>query len=1288
MSKTEDIESKKIQAEDQSIAIGSIDVEGSVSGKITIGHTIGYTVDEVSALIEQITTTFQPKDFDGRCPYKGLDVFREEDAELFFGREMLVADLVERLGGSRTVFITGPSGSGKSSLVRAGLLPALQGGAIKNSDHWLYQTIKPGRDPIESMALAFSRLKSPELGKYFRENIHEANILHECTEAALSSREDQRLVIFIDQYEEIFTQVSSEKERILFLDVLTQAARIENGRAIFLFAMRSDFVSNCATYPKLNDLLNQQFVQIGAMQPDELVSAIAQPALRVGLQIDPDLIAQIINDMEGEPGALPLMQFALKDLFDAEQAKGGVIALTRQAYLRRGGIQKSLERHADASFGKLEKHEQELARSIFSGLIEIGRGTQDTRRTALFDELVPASTKATEIGAIVSKLADARLITTDEQAGKDLVTIAHEKLIDAWPWLKKLVNENRDVIALQNEIAGDANEWEQQKRDPSYLYRGARLVNASEQLETKKLVLSGTANEFVQAGIARQRREKLVRYFSISTIIVSVIAGVLLFSYLSTANSKKLAELSERSANTQQAIASTSLANAEEAQSQEKIALARQIAAQAQSIFMTGNSKQMIAVLLALQSMNMYPSIEAVQVLQNSTIARSVSNMHHENMVGTIAFSPDGKYVVSGSWDRSARVWDAFSGGEIARMPHEGNVISVVFSPNSKYIASGSWDNTARVWEATTGKEIARVTHEQRVNGVACSPDGKYVASGSDDHTARVWETTTGQEIARMTHQARVNVIAFSPDGNYIASGSDDHSVRVWEVVTGQEIAQFTHEGNVISLSYSPDGSYVVSGSSGNDDYTARVWEATTGQEIARTEYDDSVNSVAFSSDSQYVVSASGNHIVQVWEATTGIEISQMIHDSNVRMAAFSPDGHYVVSASRDGTARVWETKTGKEIARMTHEDRVWAVSFSPDGRYAVSSSSDHTVRVWEATIGREVARMSLDLRVWSVAFSLDGKYIASGSGDHTARVWDVVTGEEITRVTHEDGVNSVAFSPSSKYVVSGSGDHTVRVWETETGKEVVRMTHDEGLKAVAFSLDGKYIASGSADRTARVWDVATGKEISRVTHNDEVRAVAFSPDGKYVVSGGLDRTTRMWVVATGQEIENARMTHDGSVNALAFSPDGQYLAAGSGDQIIRIWEAATGKEVLTLTHDSNVRSIAFSPDGNYIVSGSRDYTVRVWEVASGKEVTRIIHDERINSVVFSPDGKYIVSGGEDNYVRIWLWRPADLQEKACTRLTRNLTQVEWEQYLGDEPYQPVCPNVAPEHEGFLTETP
>jgi formylglycine-generating enzyme required for sulfatase activity len=359
------------------------------------------------------------------------------------------------------------------------------------------------------MADAFSRLRSPELGDYFLQNSFRPDVLHKCAEAALTERSDQRLVLFIDQSEEIFTQIHRDKAQA-FVEQLAQAIDVETGRVILLFAMRSDFIPNCVIYPRLNELLNRQFIQIGAMQEDELVSAIAQPALRVNLKIDPDLIAQIINDMRGEPGVLPLMQFTLRDLFDAQQAKGSLIALTRSDYIQRGGIHRSLERHADSVFTKLSEREQQVARSIFSALVEVGRGTLDTRRTALLNELIPSDTRSNEVKTVLQKLATARLVITDTTT----VTISHEKLIDAWPWLRRLVDENRDVIAFQNEITRDAVAWEEHKQDPSYLYVGARLANAREKVGGSQLILSEQAQRFLSTSIEaedRKNREEELR---------------------------------------------------------------------------------------------------------------------------------------------------------------------------------------------------------------------------------------------------------------------------------------------------------------------------------------------------------------------------------------------------------------------------------------------------------------------------------------------------------------------------------------------------------------------------------------------------------------------------------------------------------------------------------------------------------------------------------------------------------------------------------------------------------
>ncbi|HLO33351.1 MAG TPA: AAA family ATPase, partial [Anaerolineales bacterium] len=849
------MENKKDQSRDSfSMSIGNVqDVRGELN--IAGGDIYkGYTVEQVSALLTQITSTLQPKPFDGRCPYKGLEVFEENDADLFFGRERLVEDLLGRVQASRTVFITGPSGSGKSSLVRAGLIYALKQGAIKDlhSERWLYETLRPGREPLKDLALAFSRLKSPDLAHYFRAHTNEMDILNECAESVLSGNKDQRLVLFIDQFEEVFTQINQEEERVAFINMLAQAGTLENGRVMVLFAMRSDFISNCATYPALNELLSQQFRQIGAMQPEELVSAIALPARHVGLPLEDELIARIINDMKGEPGALPLMQFALKDLFDSQQEQGGVITLTLEDYLRHGGIHKALERHADRSFAKLSGNEQELARSIFASLIEIGRGTQDTRRTALFDELVPANTKAEAVEAIVQKLADARLIITDEQAGRDTVTISHEKLIDAWPWLKKLVNENRDVIALQNEIAGDAKEWDDHKRDPSYLYTGARLANAREQLAANKLVLSGTASEFVQTGYARQRRGQLVRLTGVSAFIVLLIIAVIGFSY-----------------------------QANESNKQARLARARELAASAVANLETDPE---LSILLAMQAVSVTQNVdhsltgEAVSALHRSLAVSRVEAhlVGHTDRIFSGLFSQDGRRVATASWDGQIKIWDAVSGKELFSLsPASGGRQGLLaFSPDGKTIytfEAYSRDaplGSIHAWDMR-GKGIKELFALENQSGfLAATADGRTLAAVNEDGRIQLADARTGQSVGFIPGVGDYVDAIFSPDGRTLTVLHGASGVTVVDVPTGSQFEQLP-AGRFYGVRLSPDGRLALE--YGGRLQTVAVWDTVSGQNLFTLYgHTDRVENAVFSPDGKWIASGSLDGIVKLWDAATG----------------------------------------------------------------------------------------------------------------------------------------------------------------------------------------------------------------------------------------------------------------------------------------------------------------------------------------------------------------------------------------------------------------------------------
>jgi len=1190
----------------------------------------------VSFQFTQISATFQPKPFDGRCPYKGLDAFEEDDAELFFGRDKIVKELVGRVQESRAVFIIGPSGSGKSSLVRAGLLHALKQGAVEelNSERWLYETMSPGRDPIAELARIISSMAgTTNAGEEVRAKAWEdESIFNQWCEIALKEGRDRRAVLFLDQFEEVFTQIRSEEERLIFLNLLTCAVTAERGRVIVLFAMRSDFVLNCATYPQLNSLFNQQAIQIGAMQPEELVSAIAQPALRVGLHIDPDLVAQIVNDMQGESGALPLMQFALKDLFDTQQAKGGIIALTLKDYLQHGGIRKSLERYADHSFAQLSEREQELARTIFSGLIEIGRGTQGTRRTAFFDELVVGETKQEDVEAIVQKLADARLITTDEQAGKDIVTISHEKLIDAWPWLKKLVNENRDIIGLQNEIATDAKEWEEHDRDASYLYRGARLATAREQLEVKKLVLSGAARQFIAAGTrafvdeleaSKQRATQLRRrsiYLSLAFGAALIAMGVAVFFSVQTRQQAKLAISRE--------LAAASIGNL--------------------------NIDPELSILLALHGLSTKYSSAAENALRHSLAASSVkSTLRSEAYVYSLVFSPDGKHVATAEANGVVQIWDVQTGQEVLRFGATTPKVAIFYKPSGNQLITADTAGYIKIWNAKTGKEdFSLFTFAVEIATGAMTADGSLLATASYN-IVQTWDVSTGKELFTFSHTNNVKSLAFSRDGTRLAATGSEGDVIIWNTATGQDLLTFKcgqdcFDSNII---FNTDGTRVViSDSSG----FVRFWDITGSQ--AREVF--------------YRKVRAGNYPVPI---------------------NLGPDGTKLAVAQINSVS-IWDASTGLDLFVLPYESLVSGVDFSPDGKlFAAGGRDGTTIKIWDLSLPGE--KLILDAYegngIEDVAFSPDGTRMVTINVDRgDAHIWDAITGHKLLTIHESDVCCSAVFSLDGTRLLTGSSGGKVKIWDASTGKRVTTLSgHLYNIVRAIFSQDGTRVATASRDGRAIIWDASSGKQLVAIlVRRGWVNFVAFSPDGKLLATSSTDSAEQngeltIWDAETGKFLFSLSVPNNTAIClGLTFSSDGKRLAVGYDDNVARIWDISTMQPqttpVLVLRgHSDTVWRVAFSPDRTRLATASFDTTIKLWDVslgpAQGEELATFPgHTGEVKGIAFSPDGKYLASGSGDGTLRVYFLRLEDLIAYAKSRLTRTLTQEECQRYLHRE----VCP--------------
>jgi WD40 repeat protein len=1146
---------------------------GVVVGMITKGHTeLGRNQETTFAtpaeLLFEICPEIKPSE---TCPYLGLETFTAENARFFFGRESLTEKLVSTLrSGCRFLAIFGPSGSGKSSVVRAGLLPKLENGLFSG---WRQVVIRPADQPFE-------QLKVTEL------------------EAVENTKE--KIILFIDQFEELFTLCPDDLREKFVNDLAT---RLDNPRFLLIISMRDDFYS--AFNAKAAPLATSEHLKIenvpGTLKREDLTRMIDNPAQVAGLALEEGLIERILEDLlqndEARSSSLPLLEFGLTQLW--EKRRDGL--LTHDAYDSIGGVTGSLARWADEAFSDLTKDHQALAAALLTALIHLGdeaQGLPDTRRRRSLVEFdAPAQ-------RVIKHFVDRRLLITD----RETVELVHDALVREWGHLQNLIGQDRDNLRLRESVSENSRSWDSANRDESLLnHRGPRLELALAMSKNTRYLLNPVEQAYLNECVRLKEREIKSRETLRRRIITGLSTGLAIALVLT----------------------GFAIFQMQQAQKQSQIALARLMNIEAQPLFANGNSEQMVSVLLAIQSMRMYPNREIAQILQNNTLSHPISHMTHNSPVTSVAFSPDGKYVVSGSDDNTARIWEVSQGKEINSLTHFDLVSSVLFSPDGKYIASASYDKTARVWDASTGKEIARMTHDDLVISIAFSPDGKNVVSGSDDNTARVWETETGKEIARMTHDDRVNCVAFSPNGKYVVSGSNDRTARVWEISSGKEIVHMVHDGPVVSATFSPDGKHVATGSY---DGTARIWEISSGREILHIKQDVSISSVVFSADGEYVGLAGGNNI-WVWAVDTGEEIALMAHNGWVNSIAFSPDGKYVVSGSNDSTARVWEISSGREISRITQDVNVSSVAFSLDGKYVVSGSGcgwannciQGSVYIWDPGIDKNVFSKDIDAQLIDV-YELLGKKFAiwrsSDFSDGIIHIDDAITGKNIIDTVFDE--QKIEVYRNDKYVIYRNN--------AGGGGQVDRIEFSEG---------------------DIVLDSVNTNEWVHLTQRGRVNTVAFSLDGNYLASGGDNNAVFVWEISTGNKI--TQMLHDGKVNSVAFSPDGKYVVSGSDDSTTRIWETITGKEIARMTSKYAVTFVKIIPD-NIVISGG----CSKWD--SQKRIC------------------------VDIFTRMWLYRTDDLIIDSCSRVTRNLTRAEWQKYIGDAlSYKAICPNLPIEPETPLT---
>jgi WD40 repeat protein len=598
-----------------------------------------------------------------------------------------------------------------------------------------------------------------------------------------------------------------------------------------------------------------------------------------------------------------------------------------------------------------------------------------------------------------------------------------------------------------------------------------------------------------------------------------------------------------------------------------------------------------------------------------SDLKSSMPLVGHEGMVRGAAFSPDGARVLTGSADKTARLWDSQSGQLLATLQgHEGSVLSVAFSPDGSRILTASVDKTARLWDSQSGQLLVTLQgHEDSVWRAGFSPDGSRILTGSADKTACLWDSRSGQLLATFPGYDGADLsAAFSPDGSRFLTSTFAYTVRVWDSRSAQLLATLQgHNDKISSMAFSPDGSRVLTAS---DDDTARLWDSQSGQPLVILEG----------------------------------------HEAGVVSAAFSPDGSRVATASNDSTARLWDSRSGQLLATLKgHTNMVWSAAFSPDGARVLTASLDNTPRLWDSQSGQLLAILKgHEAGVESAAFSPDGSRILTASWDNTARVWANRSGQLLaTLVGHEGSVPSAAFSPDGSRLATRSHDGTARLWDSRSGQLLVTLKgHTNMVWSVAFSPDGARVVTGSLDNTARLWDSRSGQLLATLQgHEGAVASAAFSPDGSRVVTASDDSTARLWDSQSGQLLASLE-GHRGGVVSAAFSPDGEHVLTAGAGNTARVWDSSSGQLLATLKgHEDRVMSAAFSPDGERIVTASTDRTARVWDSRSGQLMATLQgHEERVWSAAFSPDGSRVLTTSFDKTARLWIASPEGWLIEAC----------------------------------------
>ena len=1175
------------------------------------------------------------------CPFKGLARFEPGDAEYFFGRERLVAELVARLAGAGLVGVVGPSGSGKSSLVRAGLLPALADGVLPGSDRWTQLVMRPGEHPMAELARAAERAATPvqlratSAGQPAGDDTGPVQASQERLRVIGGQ---ERLLLVVDQFEEVFTACQDEAEQAAFLATLVEVAQAADGHATVVAAVRADYYGHCAANAELARLLAANHILVGPMDADEMGRAIQRPARRAGLRLESGLADAMIEEVAEEPGGLPLLSCALLESWEHRRGR----TLTLAAYQQVGGVRGAVARLAERAWQQLDPDDQDTARRILLRLAGPGEGEAVVRRRVPLDELAGGERSQ----AVLAALADQRLLTM----GEDSVEVAHEALLREWPRLRGWLAEDVQGRALHRHLIGVARAWEQSGRDPGELYRGARLTAALDWSRDQAADLNQRERDFLEASRAAAEREvadarrraeeegrRARREARISRRLraaLAGLAGVLVLALVAGGFALVQRGRAERQALVADAGRLGALAQTEDEIDRSAL-LARQAVAIDDTLERRGD---LLAALL------------------RNPAATSVMRAHLDG-IGRLSLSADGRLLAMGDFNGRMAIFDVRSRRPLpGRFQAQAGVQGIELSADGSLLAAADQEGVVRLWDVRS----ATLRHELQTGlpniGISFSPDQRALitlASDEEDLESGVaravmsrWDVGDGRLLTGPVSVSNRNADAFAatPDGSrlVVVNGAEVVQVAPGTLRPVRRLPRKPQRTGPMAAALSPDGRTVALGA---EDGTVQFLDLKTGR-FSGTEgrHESYVSGVAFSADGTMLASTGADRRVIVRDAASG-KVRETFEGGEGRFSAarFSPDGRTLYAAGPrsvitwdlDGAGRL-----GRPFSAQSPVDLALAVS--PDGSVIAAPDGPAGDRVsFRELRAPRKARRSLAPgigRIWAIALAPDGKTLALGGerADSAPVLVDAATGTLTRRMTggHDDGFGTLAFDPEGKRVLTAGNDGRAIVWDARTGAKQLELRHPEvNDTAAAWSPDGTMVATAGGGGKVVLW---------RVADRAQVLTLAADPE---------------WV------------------SSVAFSPDGALLAtSGSGERFTTLWDVASGRTVGRLRHPTYVVALRFDPRGRTLATAATDGTVRLWDMASQRQVgVAFPGPEQWSALAFDPGGTNLVVLYEDGTGLVWDVDPDRWKERACIVAGGPLTREEWEELLSDRPYEPAC---------------